>query len=72
MNKKAKKTIYMIIAMILIVSFLLQIILEGFDDAGFYAVFGFAGAWALILFAKRILAPLLQKPEDYYGGGRDD
>ena len=26
----------------------------------------FVGAWALILFSKKILGPLLQRDEDYY------
>lgn len=31
------------------------------------AVIGFIGGWILLLFAKKIIAPLLQKDEDYYG-----
>lgn len=32
----------------------------------------FAGAWALILFSKKILGPILQREEDYYDGGDSD
>ena len=35
-------------------------------------IIGFIGGWILILFAKKILAPLLQRDEDYYDGGKDD
>lgn len=65
---KTKKCIYVIIGIVLVLSLVLQLILEGLHKPGFYIVFGFIGAWVLILFAKRILAPLLQKSEDYYGG----
>jgi hypothetical protein len=34
-------------------------------------LFGFCGAWVLILVAKKILAPLIQKDENYYGGNDD-
>ncbi|MCU6763139.1 Uncharacterised protein [uncultured Roseburia sp.] len=71
---KTKKIVYILIALILILSFVLQLLFEGPSGAGFYIIFGFAGAWILILFSKRILAPLLQKSEDYYDGdgGNDD
>lgn len=71
---KTKKIVYILIALILILSFVLQLLFEGLSGAGFYIIFGFAGAWVLILFSKRILAPLLQKSEDYYDGdgGNDD
>lgn len=32
----------------------------------------FVGGWILIIFAKKILAPLLQRDEDYYDRGDDD
>lgn len=65
---KTKKRIYIMIGIILVLSLILQLIFEGLHEPGFYIVFGFIGAWVLILFSKRILAPLLQKSEDYYGG----
>ena len=72
MNAKIKKRIYLILIAILAVSFFLQLVTEGIHRSGFYILFGFAGAWILILFSKRILAPLLQKSEHYYGGDQDD
>ncbi len=32
----------------------------------FWAIFGFVGCAALIVFAKLILAPIIYKKEDYY------
>lgn len=71
MKSKKKKTVYLILIIILAAAFLLQIVFEGVHEAGFYILFGFCGAWILILFAKRILAPILQRSEDYYEGGKD-
>lgn len=41
---------------------------------GVPAGLGFFGCWILIIAAKLIMAPLLQKDPDYYdeGGGEDD
>lgn len=36
---------------------------------GYDIFFGFAGCWALIIIAKMIMAPMLQRKEDYYTGG---
>lgn len=36
---------------------------------GYDIFFGFAGCWALIIMAKMIMAPILQRKEDYYTGG---
>ncbi len=71
---KTKKLLYLIIAVVLAVSVVVQIAVEGLHGTGFYILFGFCGAWLLILFSKRLLAPLLQKSEDYYdkNGGCDD
>lgn len=35
-------------------------------------VFGFLGCWVLIIAAKMIMTPLLQREEDYYQKGDDD
>lgn len=35
-------------------------------------IFGFVGAWVLIIIAKIFMAPLLQKDESYYDRGDDD
>ena len=34
--------------------------------------FSFLGCWVLIILAKLILTPLLQREEDYYTKGNDD
>ncbi len=34
-------------------------------------VLGFVGAWALIIVSKMIMAPLLQRDENYYEEGED-
>ena len=34
--------------------------------------FSFVGCWVLIILAKLILTPLLQREEDYYQKGNDD
>lgn len=35
-------------------------------------LFGFVGCWILIILAKIIMTPLLQRDEDYYQKGDDD
>ncbi|MGN0941021.1 MAG: hypothetical protein ACI4OA_04875 [Selenomonadaceae bacterium] len=35
-------------------------------------IFGFIGCWVLIILAKIIMTPLLQRDEDYYQKGDDD
>lgn len=39
---------------------------------GFDILFGLVGCAALIILAKIIVAPLIQKGEDYYEGGEDE
>jgi len=39
---------------------------------GGMVVFAFAGCWVLIILAKLIMTPLLQRDEDYYEKGCDD
>ena len=47
--------------------------LYGISPAGASAlIMGFVGGWALILFAKKLLGPLLQRDENYYDGGDGD
>jgi len=46
---------------------------EGFlERPGGMVIFSFAGCWILIIMAKIIMTPLLQRDEDYYEKGRDD
>lgn len=35
---------------------------------GFYSLFAFAACLAIVLFAKSVLSPWLQRKEDYYKG----
>lgn len=65
---KAKKIIYLLIGIILVLSFVLHLITEGVHNAGYYTLVGFVGAWILILLAKKILPSLIQRSDDYYGG----
>lgn len=66
---KAKKIIYIIIGIVLVLSVVLHIATEGLHEVGMYIVIGFVGAWILILLGKIILPAMLQKDKDYYGGG---
>ena len=42
------------------------------ERPGGMILFAFIGCWVLILLAKLILTPLLQRNEDYYEEGSDD
>ena len=42
------------------------------ERPGGMIIFAFIGCWLLILLAKLILPPLLQRNEDYYEEGSDD
>ena len=39
---------------------------------GFDILFGLVGCSVLIIVAKKIVGPILQRDEDYYDGGDDD
>lgn len=39
---------------------------------GFDVLFGLVGCGVLIIVAKKIVAPLIQRSEDYYEGGEDE
>ena len=39
---------------------------------GGMVIFSFVGCWILIILAKLIMTPLLQRDEDYYEKGCDD
>lgn len=74
-----KKIIYLLIIIIVAISVVAEVlwahphghmpwhIMPGAD-----ILMGFVGGWLLILFAKKILAPLLQRDENYYDGGDGD
>ena len=61
------------------VTFAATFVLGGYDGAehflempGGMAAFAFAGCWVLIILAKIVMTPLLQRDEDYYEKGWDD
>ena len=73
MSKETKKRIYIIIAVVVAISIALEAFFahpHGHEIwhtvPGFDVVIAFVGGWILILFAKKVLAPLLQKDEHYY------
>ena len=78
MDKLNKKTIYIIIAVVVAISVVVEALLahpHGHNiwhtTPGADAIIAFVGGWILILFAKKLLAPLLQRDEDYYDGGEE-
>ena len=79
MKKLTKKNIYIGILVVLVLSIIIEVLFahpHGHEIwhtlPGADIIIGFIGGWILILFAKKILAPLLQRDEDYYDGGKDD
>lgn len=46
--------------------------MSGISNAAVSAVVGLAGCGLLVLVGHFVLRPLLQRAEDYYGGGEDD
>ena len=78
-DKLTKKTIYIIIGVAVALSLVVEILFahphgHAIWDAvpGADIVIAFVGCWALILFSKKILAPLVQREEDYYDKEDDD
>lgn len=79
MKSLDKKKIYIIIAVVVAISVVVEIlfahphghslwhVIPGAD-----IVLGFVGGWILILLSKRVIGPLLQRDEDYYDGGDGD
>jgi len=62
-----------------VLTFAITFALGGYEHAehvlqkpGGMIVFTFAGCWILIILAKLIMTPLLQRDEDYYEKGCDD
>lgn len=77
--KMTKKTLYKVVIVVAVLAAVLEFFLaqphyhEWWNTTpGFNLVFGFVGGWLLILLAKVIMTPLLQRPEDYYKDGGDD
>ena len=75
---KRFKVISLAAALALVV-FAVTFALGGYSEAEFLlqkpggmVLFAFVGCWILIILAKLILTPLLQRDEDYYEKGCDD
>ena len=78
MSKKTQKLIYLIVGIVCAISIVLEILFAHphghaiwHTFPGADVVIAFVGGWILILFAKKIMAPLLQRDENYYDGGED-
>lgn len=76
---KNKKRVYLLLAVIMVIMVIIEVLfahphyhmiwnrVPGFD-----LLIGFAGAWALILLAKVVMAKILQRDENYYeSSGKD-
>ena len=77
--KENKKKWYLWICIVCAVAILVEIIFAHPHGSevwhtvpGFDVIIGFIGAWILILFAKKVMGPVLQRKEDYYEGGEED
>ena len=71
-----KKKIYFILGIVIIASLIIEILFAHphyhmiwNTVPGADVVMGFAGAWILILLAKKIMTSLFQRSTDYYDGG---
>ena len=69
---KTKKTLYIIVGIVLILSVVLHLVTEGFHQVGMYIAVGLVGALILVLLGKVILPAMLAKKPDYYDGGSDE
>ncbi len=69
LNKKAILPVLVLAAVIAVVA---DFAVGGAQVAGKSAAIGLIGSGLLILAGNFILRPLLQRAEDYYGGGEDD
>jgi uncharacterized membrane protein len=74
-----KKTVYMLNAVVLVLSAVAEMCGVHMHGAhwwplpfGYNIFFGFVGCWALIIVSKIIMAPILQRDEDYYESVGDD
>lgn len=77
-----KKKNAIILTVVILVIILISVIVEAVINhpqgeviweliPGADAVIGFVGAFILIFVSKKIIGPLLQKKEDYYGDDND-
>ncbi len=70
-----KKQVYITCAIILVLSVVAELMGVHMHHPdwwplpfGYDIFFGFVGCWALIIVSKMIMAPILQRDENYYGG----
>lgn len=71
-----KKKVYIILGIIIVISLIIEVLFAHPHHhmiwntvPGADVIMGFAGAWLLILLAKKIMTSLFQRKEDYYEGG---
>ena len=74
-----KKKLYLVIAVVLAVALVVEILFAHphhhqlwHTMPGFDILFGVVGCSVLIIVAKKIVGPILQRDENYYDGGEDD
>lgn len=75
----SKKQIYRITFAILIISMVLELCGVHLHSPkwwplpfGYNVFFGFVGGWLLIIVSKMIMAPLLQREENFYEEGSEE
>lgn len=76
MKKSTKRKIYLIVAFVCVLSVIAEVLFAHPHGSeiwhtipGADIVISFVGGWILILTATKIMAPILQRREDYYDGG---
>lgn len=75
----SKKMVYMLTAVVLVLSAAAELFGVHLRTPhwwplpfGYNIFFGFVGGWLLIIVSKMIMAPLLQRDENYYDEGRGE
>ena len=74
-----KKKLYIVIAVVLAAALIVEVLFAHphyhewwHTMPGFDILFGVVGWSVLIIVAKKIVGPILQRNENYYDGGEDD
>lgn len=74
-----EKSVYILVAVILLISAAAELFGIHLHSPscwplpfGYNIFFGFVGCWVLIIVAKLLMAPLLQRDENYYDDRGDD
>lgn len=72
----SKKTTYILVALVMAASLVGEVASVHMHQPhwwplpfGYNLAFGFVGCWVLIIMAKMLMMPLLQRDEDYYDRG---